>query len=100
MEVVLAALITSFGGVIIALLTRSATAARKGREKAEEAVSRAEALQTHVATNGSKMTLGELAEAIFTETRATKNAVRRLDAKVERHLAAPVEVGHPTAEEE
>ncbi len=106
MEIVLAALIASFGTVIVALISRGNTRADKGREAAVaanltavEAAKRAEDLAAHVQTNGSNMTLGELAEAIFRDGRDTKNAVRRLERKVDAHHSRPASVAHPAEEE-
>lgn len=99
MEVVLAAFITAFGGVIIAMLSRNNRKATEQRDMVQANLTKQKAMDDHIQTNGSNMTLGELAEAIFKDGRDTKNAVRRMERKVDKHLSQPAMYAHPGEEE-
>lgn len=84
MEVVIAALIAGATAVLVALINKKANWAEK----------RADEIQEHLATNGSNETLGTLVEMVYADVHDTKNTVRRLEHKVDKHHAEPAGVAH------
>lgn len=100
MEVAFAALITAFGSVIIALITRGTKGAKEAGDEAvatakaaeilaRDATKLLEEIRTQTATNGSKKTLGELAELMYTDLQLTK---RELSAHKESTNAHGVNI--------
>jgi hypothetical protein len=85
MEVVIAALIAGATAVLVAILSRDKKRASR----------RADEMRDHLATNGSNLPLGELVELIAANVNDTKNAVRRVERKVDQHCAAPASAAHP-----
>lgn len=100
MEVALAALITAFGGVIIALIQRGVNkaaeveatakeAAAIAVKSAEEAGRRLSAIERQTATNGSKKTLGEITELMYEDLQQTKRELAEHQRRVDAHGLQP-----------
>lgn len=96
MELVLAALVTAFGSVIIALIARATgkaasvekqalAAAEIAMESAELAHKKLATIEKQTATNGSNRTLGELAELMYIDLQATKRELAEHQRRTDAH---------------
>ena len=95
-----------FGAIIVAIIQKASKRASRAEDYALKAADVAMAsaelahkklavIERQTATNGTSKELGLLTELIHQDTRDTKNAVRRLERKVDRHHSLPVGAAHP-----
>jgi hypothetical protein len=85
MELILVALIGAAATIVVAVITR----------ESKRAHARNVAWKEELATNGSKLPLGALLELVADDVRDTKNAVRRVERKVDKHHSLPAGAAHP-----
>jgi hypothetical protein len=72
---------------------------KRYREGEKQVLEKHNDITATLATNGSGLPIGELAEAILKEVHDTKNAVRRVERKVDQHHRTPASVAHPREED-